>query len=136
MPRAGDSIAVLVVGREPTLRETYAMLFQRAGYIADGVELDRSPARLKVQGFSILVMDHTLTREQRKSLVLVARNLSPGMKIVALHSSAHDCGADLVIDSREGPVEILARVGAMLESVPRKPSTGVAARSNPRAAKL
>jgi phosphohistidine phosphatase SixA len=47
MPAAGRRIAVLVVGHEPMLRETYAMLFERAGYISEHAELGSSPARLK-----------------------------------------------------------------------------------------
>jgi DNA-binding response OmpR family regulator len=114
MPAAGRRITALVVGHEPMLRETYALLFERAGYVAEHAQLGSSPALLKATKFALLVMDHTLSREERKSLVPVARHLSPGIKIVALHSSARDCGADLVMDSREGASAILERVAVLL----------------------
>jgi DNA-binding response OmpR family regulator len=106
--------AVLVVGHEPMLRETYSMLFEQAGYVAVQAELDQSPRRLKAGEFTLLVMDHTLSKEERESLISLARQLSPGAKTVALHSSARDCGADLAMDSREGADAILKRVEEML----------------------
>lgn len=105
--------AVLVVGHEPMLRDTYTMLFQQAGYIAEQAELEQSPRRLKNGSYSLLVMDHTLSKEERESLVLLARQISPNAKTVALHSSGKDCGADLAMDSREGAEEILKRVNEM-----------------------
>jgi DNA-binding response OmpR family regulator len=104
---------VLVVGHESMLRESYAMLFQQAGYVAEEAEVDQSPRRLKSGTFALLVMDHTLSKEERESLVILTRQLSPNAKTVALHSSASDCGADLAMDSREGAEEILKRVGEL-----------------------
>jgi DNA-binding response OmpR family regulator len=115
MPATGGTIAVLVVGHEPLLRETYTMLFQRAGYTADAAELSHSVRRLKEINFAAVVMDHTLSKEERQSLVRLARQLSPKIKTVALHSSAQDCGADLWMDSRQGADVILDRVTELLE---------------------
>ncbi|MCI0352149.1 MAG: hypothetical protein L0Z53_22240 [Acidobacteriales bacterium] len=108
-----NPVSVLIVSHEPMLRDTYTMLFQQAGYIAEQAELDQSPRRLKTGTFALLVMDHTLSKDERESLVLLARQLSPNSKTVALHSSAKDCGADLAMDSREGAEEILKRVKEM-----------------------
>ena len=115
MVASGRTIAVLVVSHEPALRETYTMLFEQAGYAAQAAELDRSLGRLKAIAFSAVVMDHTLSKEERRSLVHVARQLAPQAKMVAFHRSAGDCGADLAMDSREGATAILDRVAALVE---------------------
>ena len=101
---------ILVVGHEPMLRETFSTLFQQAGYVVEEAELDQSPRRLKHGRFALLVMDHTLSKEERESLVILTRQLSPSAKTLALHASGKDCGADLAMDSREGADEILKRV--------------------------
>lgn len=120
MPARGQGIGVLVVGHEPSLRETYALLFDAAGYRAHPTELNHSPSRLKAGAFALLVMDHTLSKEERTSLVELARQLAPNIKVAALHASAQDCGADLVMDSREGAEAILERVAALVDSQTRQ----------------
>ena len=135
MTAHGRDISVLLVGTEPSLRDTYALLFQFAGYLAHCVALEQLESVAKGTAFSVVVFDHTLSESQRKTAVQSVRRLAPQAKTVALHSSAKDCGADLSMDSREGPVEILERIDALLESVPRKPSTRVANRLRRGAAK-
>jgi hypothetical protein len=113
MPARGSRIALLVVGHEPAVRETYAMLFQRAGYIAQAAEISDGVGCIKAIAFSAIVMDHTLSKDERQSLVRVAHLLSPNIKAVAFHASAQDCGADLAMDSREGAEAILERVQSL-----------------------
>src|SRR5262245_45619243 len=86
------------------------MLFHQAGYIAQAAELSDSIGCMKAIAFSAIVMDHTLSRDERQSMVRIAHQLSPNIKAVAFHSSAQDCGADLAMDSREGTETILNRV--------------------------
>ena len=105
---------MLVVGCDSSLRQTYAALFEQAGYTAEHSDLDGSPRRLRTSNFLLLVIDHTLSQEQRTTLVRVARQLSPAIKVMALHSSGKDCGADLVMDSRRGAEAILAAVAVVL----------------------
>src|SRR5262245_28406128 len=107
-PGAGTN--VLVVSHELLLRETYGMLFRLAGYIAEEAEPLFAVARLNAGGVAILVIDHTVSRDARYALVSLARLFSPKIKIISLHASAKDCGADIAMDSREGAEQILKRV--------------------------
>jgi CheY-like chemotaxis protein len=122
MSASGRTVAVLVVSHEPNLRDTYSMLFQQAGYTAQAAEPADAPGRLKAIAFSAVVMDHTLSKEERQTLVRVARQLSPQIKTVAFHSSAGDCGADLAMDSREGVKAIVERVSAVIAARPIVPA--------------
>jgi len=135
MPVDGCDISIVVVGHEPSLRATYALLFQFAGYIAQSVALEQLETAIRGTAFTVIVFDHTLSESQRKSAVQTIHGLAPQTKTVALHSSAKDCGADLIMDSREGPLEILTRVATMMENVSRKPITYVSDRIRRGAAK-
>jgi DNA-binding response OmpR family regulator len=110
MPAHGARIALLVVGNEPSLRDTYALLFHRDSYIAHAVALQDLSSTLRGGAFDVVVLDHTLSQEERKTGVHTIRVLMPQSLTVALHSRAQDCGADLVMDSREGPEAILQAV--------------------------
>jgi len=114
MPPSGQNTVVLVVGNEPSLRETYSLLFQRAGYGADCVEVHDCESALSNGKFGLVVIDHTLSKPDRKSLVKTVRRIAPAARVVAFHSSAQDCGADLTMDSREGAAAILERVAELL----------------------
>ena len=122
MSVSGRTVAVLVVSHEPNLGETYTMLFQQAGYTAQAAALTDAVGRMKAFQFSALVMDHTLSKDERQTLVRLARQLTPQIKIVAFHSSASDCGADLAMDSREGVQAILQRVAALMDAKPIIPA--------------
>ena len=121
MSSSGRSNAVLVVSHDPVLRDTYTILFEQAGYRAQAADVSHSLGRLKSIRFSALVMDHTLSKEERKSLVQVSRQLAPYAKTVVFHRSAADCGADLTMDSREGATAILDRLKALVDGggIPR-----------------
>jgi DNA-binding response OmpR family regulator len=108
------SIRILVVGREPALLETYAILFTRAGYQTQTAGLGESAQLLETVKHGVLVLDHTLSKEQRHWLVHLARKASLNTRVMALHSNARDCGADLAMDSREGPDAIVAGVRALM----------------------
>jgi DNA-binding response OmpR family regulator len=112
-------ICILVVGREAPLREIYAILFKRAGYRAEATDIEVALPLLTRLKAHVLVVDHTLSKEQRHRFVRSVRQVSSSVRILALHSAAKDSGADLVMDSRLGPDAILANVALLIPS--RKP---------------
>ena len=112
-------IRVLVVGREPPLREVYAILFNRAGYQAEAADIEGALRFLMTVKAHVLVIDHTLSKEERHWFVHSARQLSSTVRILALHSAAKDSGADLAMDSRLGPDAILANLALLIPR--RKP---------------
>jgi DNA-binding response OmpR family regulator len=112
-------IRILVVGREAPLREIYAILFNRAGYQAEAADIEGALRLLTTVKAHVLVIDHTLSKEQRHWFVHSARQLSSTVRILALHSAAKDSGADLVMDSRLGPDAILANLALLIPR--RKP---------------
>ena len=115
MPAHGRNVSVLIVGHEPSLRETYALIFHSEGYFAHAIALQDLGSTLKCTAFDVVVMDHTLSAEERKTGVQIVNSLMPRSRTVALHSSAKDCGADLAMDSREGAEAILQGVTELVD---------------------
>src|SRR5262249_44767461 len=119
MPSDNRGIRIVVVGREPSLRDTYAILFNRAGYLAATADTEGALRLLTAVKFRVLVIDQTLSKEERHWFIHSVRQRSLTIRILALHSAAKDCGADLAMDSRVGPEAILANVALLLAR--RKP---------------
>lgn len=109
-----DARSVLVVSHEPSLQDIYRLLFYSAGYLSHSVEVQQVPSTLKGTAFDVVVLDHTLSKEERKATVRHVRKFSPKARALAMHYSAKDCGADMVIDSRDGAKEILEAVERLM----------------------
>src|SRR5262249_13730799 len=106
------------VGLDRPLRDTYAILFNRAGYWPETADF-QDALRLVALNAAALVIDHTLSKEQRGWLINSVRNVSSSIRILVLHSAAKDSGADLAMDSRLGPDAILENVALLIAR--RKP---------------
>ena len=103
--------SVLIVSHDSSLRETYALLFNDDGYPTQSSELQDLPGTLLTRAnLGVVVMDHTLSQEERKAIVQITQQLASDVHTVILHSSGKDCGADLAIDSRDGAARILEAV--------------------------
>jgi len=68
--------------------------------------------------FDVLVLDHTLSQQERKTGVYIAHMLVPDMHTLVLHSSGGDNGADLAVDSRKGVPVVLEAVAKLVEALP------------------
>jgi DNA-binding response OmpR family regulator len=107
---------VLLASRDTTLRATQEEIFRKAGYPLYSVTTPQDVERvLGSVIFRLVILDHTLTREERCDLVGVVRRLAPRTFVVVLHASGQDCGADLALDSRLGVETVLRQVSHLLE---------------------
>jgi len=109
-----NSFCVLVVSAEPSIGQTRLLLLEEAGHAAHMVE---SPAKareiLQLDHFDAAVLDHTLSKDERGHLIHFMRQFAPAIRILLLHKSGADSGADLHLDSRDGP-DALKRALKML----------------------
>jgi DNA-binding response OmpR family regulator len=107
---------VLFASRDTPLRVTQEEIFRKAGYPLYSVTTPQDADRvLRSFIFRLVILDHTLTREERCNLVGVIRRLAPRTFVVVLHASGQDCGADLALDSRLGVDTVLRQVSHLLE---------------------
>jgi hypothetical protein len=109
MPARGR-VTLLVVSHEPALRQTYGLIFLSARYAVRSVDVSNLDSALQRVKFHMVLIDHTLTELERKATVRLVRLRAPGARIVALHASAGDCGADVAMDSRDGAAAIIEAI--------------------------
>jgi DNA-binding response OmpR family regulator len=110
-----DGFLVLVVSAETTIRQTRTLLMEGAGYKVVAVESRHKAIRTVQQfEFDIAILDHTLDKHDRTRLIRFIRQAAPVTSILVLHKSGADCGADLCLDSREGPEKLVTSVNMLL----------------------
>jgi DNA-binding response OmpR family regulator len=111
------SPTVLFASCDLDFRQTQERMFLQAGYQTYGVSSAAAAQDiLRAFTFRLVILDHTLSREERLALVQLTRQLSPRTLVVVLHASGQDTGADLVLDSRLGSDRILQQVRHLLTS--------------------
>jgi len=118
MFKPAAQIKVLFVGHEQRSRDTYSEVFHTAGYGVHAVPVEALAITLKATNFDVLVMDHTLSEQERKAGIYIAHQLVPKMHTLVLHSSGTGCGADMVVDSREEASVILEALAKLLDHAP------------------
>lgn len=124
---------VLVVSAETTIRQTRTLLMEGAGYKVVAAESRHKAIQIAHQfDFDIAILDHTLDKHDRIRCVRFIRGTAPATRILVLHKSATDCGADLCLDSREGPERLVSCVKTLLASqIQEKAKTANADGLNP-----
>lgn len=108
---------MLVVSAETTIRQTQTLLMEGAGYKVVAAESKHKAIQIAQQfDFDIAILDHTLDKHDRIRCVRFIRQAAPATRILVLHKSGADCGADLCLDSREGPERLVSCVKTLLAS--------------------
>jgi len=89
---------------------TQAAVFSGAGYpVAISTTKPEIQETLKTDGFDVLVLNHSLSFDDRKALARRAKKLNPDRGVLVLHHSGSlgNPHVDLAIDSRLGPKAML-----------------------------
>ncbi len=108
---------VLNLSPDPLLLQTRAAILERTGVLtvnagsaAEAVWLCRS------QHFDAVVVCHSLDQQQRQLVMQAARRGKPGTTVIGLYNltRANAAGADLVVDTNDGPEALLKAVRTAL----------------------
>ncbi|HXZ79854.1 MAG TPA: hypothetical protein VEG30_07990 [Terriglobales bacterium] len=95
-----------------------AAMFQRAGYQVQQAEGRKAIEQtLKSGHFDLVVLGHTLTRDDRHHLPYMAKKADPDLQVLVLHASGKHHAVDLAIDSRDGEEAVLQAILSLLERV-------------------
>ena len=115
-PATQPGFYVLVVSADISIRETKTFMLERAGYLVHAVA-SRAQAEplLGLVKFDAVIVDHTLKQDERVTLIRAVREAKSRSRILVLHRSGSDCGADAHFDSREGPDQLLDHVRKLLD---------------------
>ncbi len=98
---------------------TQAAVLTKAGYAVEQV-IGRKAIEVVLAkgGFDLVVLGHTLTRDDRHHLPYMAKKANEDAPVVVLHASGHHPKVDAAVDSRLGESAVLRAIsGVLLEPV-------------------
>ncbi len=105
-----------------------AKLFERAGYVVvTAVGRKEIENAIKHSDFGLVILGHTLTRDDRHHLPYMAKKTHPATRVLVLHASGKHPGVDMAIDSRTGDTAIMTAVAALMTFGNVRPTTQTSA---------
>lgn len=107
--------AILYVEDDDKTLASQVPVLQKAGYAVTQV-VGRAAAEqaLKQGGFELVILGHTLSKEDRHHLPYKARKANEDTRILVLHASGKHPAVDMAIDSRQGAEAVLNAVSTLL----------------------
>lgn len=90
-------------------------LFERAGYVVvTAVGRKEIEKAIQHSDFALLILGHTLTRDDRHHLPYTAKKQNPATRVLVMHASGKHPQVDMAIDSRTGDDAVLTAVAALV----------------------
>ena len=110
---------ILYGENDPEVLASEAATLNKAGYavtIAAGrKEVETALAR---ERFDLVILGHTLTRNDRHHLPYMAQKSDEATRVLVLHFSGSHHAVDKALDSREGEKAVLNAIAELLALVP------------------
>jgi DNA-binding NtrC family response regulator len=107
--------SILYVENDEKVLTTQGESLKKGGYAATQV-VGRAAAEqaLKQNSFDLLILGHSLSKDDRHHLPYKARKANEDMRILVLHASGNHPAVDMATDSRQGPEAVLKAVSSLL----------------------
>ncbi len=97
---------------------TQAEILKGAGYVVvPATGREAIEGALVHNAFDLVILGHTLTKDDRHHLAYTAKKFNPATRVLVLHASGKHPKVDLAIDSRRSEGAVLEAV-AQLMAVP------------------
>lgn len=94
-------------------------LFAKAGHeVSTAIGRKSAEQAVRTQEFAIVVLGHTLSRDDRHHLPYMAKKANEDCAVLVLHNSGHHHAVDLSMDSRDGDHKVLQAVTELLATQP------------------
>jgi DNA-binding NtrC family response regulator len=107
--------SVLYAENDKNTLSSQTEILQKAGFmVTQAIGRAAAEQQLKQAKFDLLVLGHTLSKDDRHHLPYKARKADENMRILVLHASGKHPAVDIAMDSREGPEAILRAVSSLL----------------------
>ena len=107
---------VLYCESDGSVLKAQSSMFERAGYVVEHA-CGRATAEqaLRKGGYDIVILGHTLTKDDRHHLPYMAKKASQGIQVLVLHASGKHPAVDHAMDSRDGERAVIAALNALAE---------------------
>jgi DNA-binding NtrC family response regulator len=108
--------SVLYCENDRKVLDEQAKIFDHAGYAVERVQ-GRKEAELALKNgtYDVLVLGHTLTKDDRHHLPYMAKKSARHTQVLVLHASGKHHAVDLALDSRDGEEAIVAAINSLAE---------------------
>lgn len=111
--------SILNVGRDQRLLETRSWVLEHAGYrVVRATDLAEVEARLKAELLDVVVVCHTLSAEECRVALQLARRLRPAIQRLVMTASAtavSDGQQEAVLSAYDGPIALVRAVARVAQ---------------------
>ena len=105
----------------PQVLQAQCKMLEMAGYVVvTAVGRKEIEEAVKHSDFGVVILGHTLTKDDRHHLPYMAKKCNRETKILVLHASGKHPAVDLAIDSRTGEQAVLRAVASLIAVRPPK----------------
>lgn len=117
MQKSAVRAKVLYGECDAEILKSHTAVMQKAGYEVQTAIARRGVEQALAQAkFDVVVLGHTLTRDDRHHLPYMAKKANSNALVLVIHASGKHPGVDLAIDSREdGHRALLEALSELLE---------------------
>ena len=110
---------ILYGENDPEVLASEAATLNRAGYaVTTAAGRKEIEAALARERFDLVILGHTLTRNDRHHLPYIAKKSDEATRVLVLHFSGSHHAVDKALDSREGEKAVLSAIAELLALVP------------------
>ena len=110
--KSAPQVKILYSENDSDTLSSQAAMFEKAGYaVQKAIGRKSTEETLKREKFDIVILGHTLTRDDRHHLPYMAKKSDESTLVLVLHASGKHPQVDAAIDSRfgfRGVLELLA----------------------------
>lgn len=115
MGKTSEKAKVLYGEGDAEALQTHAAVMQKAGYSVKTVVGRRAvEAAVRQESFDVVVLGHTLTRDDRHHLPYMAKKANSSTRVLVIHASGKHHEVDAAIDSRDGDRVLLEALAELL----------------------
>jgi len=113
------SAKILYGENDPEVLASEAATLSRAGYqVTSATGRKEIEAALARERFDLVILGHTLTRNDRHHLPYMAKKSDEATRVLVLHFSGHHHAVDKALDSRLGEKAVVEAVAELLALTP------------------
>jgi len=107
---------ILYAENDASVLSAQSKTFEQAGYEVERVQGRAATEQaLRKGGYDVVVLGHTLNKDDRHHLPYMAKKACSGIAVLVLHASGKHPAVDFAMDSREGDKAVLKALGSLVQ---------------------
>jgi DNA-binding NtrC family response regulator len=106
---------ILCCESDANILAAQSTIFERAGYTVERAHGRKAAEQaLRTGCYDVVILGHTLTRDDRHHLPYIAKKSSHSVRVMVLHASGKHPAVDFALDSRDGDKAVLAALSSLM----------------------